>query len=144
MAKVTPAQYAEKWGRRLRGAGEDIRRGIERVDKAPGVAAAASQELMLQKVTEAVNSGLWAKRVASVSLDDWKKSALEKGVPRIPAGVEAATEKMEKIAEELLPAVDAAAAAANALPKGTLEDSIARSAMFMREMAKRAPRKRGL
>lgn len=144
MAKVTPEEYAEKWARRLRGATEDIRRGIDRVDEAPGVAAARNENAMLQNVTEAINSGLWAKRVKAVSLQDWKDAAINKGVGRIPAGVEAAQPKMAEIAVELLQAVDAAAAAANALPKVTLEDSIQRSATFIREMSKRAPKRRGL
>lgn len=144
MAKVTPQEFAEKWARRLRGATEDIRRGVERVDTAPGEQAAAQQEAMLQGITEAINSGLWASRVRGVSLQDWKNATLTKGLSRIPQGVEAAQPKMAAIAAELLPAVDAAAAAANALPKVTLEDSIQRMTTFVREMHRRAPRRRGL
>lgn len=144
MAKVTPEEFAEKWARRLRGATEDIRRGIERVDTAPGELAAAQQEAMLQNFIESVNSGLWASRVRSVSLQDWKKAAIDKGLARIPAGVEAAQPKMARIAAELLPAVDAAAAKARAMPKVTLEDSIARMTMFVREMHRTAPRRRGI
>lgn len=142
MAKVTPQEYAEKWSRRLRGATEDIRRGVNRVDVAPGELAANAQDAMLQNLTEAINSGLWASRVRAVSLADWKEATLTKGVARIPSGVEAATPKMAKMAQELLPAIDAAAEAANRLPKVTLEDSIARMTTFVREMHARAPRRR--
>lgn len=144
MAKVNPQEYAEKWARRLRGATEDIRRGVERVDTAPGELAAAQQDAMLQNFVESVNSGLWASRVRGVSLQDWKEATITKGIQRIGAGVEAAQPKMARIAAELLPAVDAAAAAARAMPKVTLEDSIARMTTFVREMHRRAPRRRGL
>lgn len=144
MAKVTPQEYAEKWARRLRGATEDIRRGVENVTEAPGEKAAASQDALLQNFVESVNSGLWASRVRSVSLQDWKAATLEKGIARIPQGVDAAQPKMARIAAELLPAVDAAAAAARALPKVTLEDSIQRMTTFVREMHRLAPRRRGI
>jgi len=144
MARVTPQEYAEKWARRLRGATEDIRRGVERVDTAPGELAAANQDALVQNFVESVNSGLWASRVRGVSLADWKAATIEKGIARIGQGVEAAQPKMARIAAELLPAVDAAAAAANALPKVTLEDSIQRMTTFVREMHRRAPRRRGL
>ena len=144
MAKVTAAEYADKWARRLRGATEDIRRGIERVDTAPGEKAAQSQDALVQNFMESVNSGLWANRVRSVSLADWKNAASNKGIARIGAGVEQAQPKMQRIANDLLPAVDAAAAKARALPKVTLEDSINRMTTFVREMARTAPRKRGL
>lgn len=144
MARVTPTEYAEKWARRLRGATEDIRRGVERVDTAPGELAAANQEALVQNFVESVNSGLWASRVRGVSLADWKEATITKGIARIGQGVESAQPKMARIAAELLPAVDAAAAAANAMPKVTLEDSIARMTTFVREMHRRAPRRRGL
>ena len=144
MARVTPQEYAEKWARRLRGATEDIRRGVERVDTAPGELAAAQQEALVQNFVESVNSGLWAARVRGVSLADWKSATIDKGIARIGQGVEAAQPKMARIAAELLPAVDAAAAAARALPKVTLEDSIQRMTVFVREMHRRAPRRRGI
>ncbi len=144
MAKVTPQEYAEKWARRLSGSTEDIRRGIAKVSVAPGELAAAQQDAMLTNVVASINSGLWANRVRSVSLGDWQKAATEKGIPRIAVGVTAAEPKMARIAGPLLQAVDESAAISNALPKGTLEDSINRMTTFVREMHARAPRRQGL
>ena len=136
MARVTPQEYAEKWGRRLKGSTEDIRRGINRVSEAPGVAAARQQDLMLAKVTESISSGRWADRVAAVPLDEWKKKTTEKGVGRIASGVDAAAATQVGMATELLANVDAAVAAVNRTPRGTLEDNITRMTTFVREMAK--------
>ncbi len=135
MAKVNAQEYAEKWARRMRGATEDVRRGVEKVTVAPGELAAQNEAALLQNFVESVNSGRWAARVRGVSLQDWQKATLDKGIARIGPGVEAAQPKMARIAAELLPAVDAAAAAANALPKVTLEDSIQRMTTFVRKMA---------
>jgi len=41
MAKVTPDEFVEKHARRLKGAVEDMRRGVEKVTSAPTAAAAA-------------------------------------------------------------------------------------------------------
>ncbi len=136
MARVTADEYAEKWGRRLKAAAPDITRGVERVSVAPGKAAAAAQDLMLQRLMESVQSGLWATRVAGVSLEDWKQAFLTKGVGRIASGVDAATPKQVAMAQKLLAAVDNAAAIVRAMPKGDIEQSIARVSTFMREMKK--------
>lgn len=134
MARVTPQEYAEKWNRRLKASTEDIRRGVQKVNQAPGIAAAQSAELMLNRLMEAIQSGLWAQQVSAVTLEEWKKSIMDKGIPRIASGVDAATPGQVQMAQRLLEAVDAAAARANALPKGTIEDSINRMNTFVREM----------
>lgn len=141
MAKVTAEEYAEKWSRRLKGSTEDIRRGVDKVTVAPGLAAAKSADKMLAKLTEAVQSGMWANQVAGVSLEDWKTAFNVKGIGRIAAGVDAATPSQVVMATKLLKAVDESAAIANALPKVTLEDSINRMTTFVREMNKRKLRK---
>lgn len=143
MARLNPSEYAEKWGRRLKGSTEDIRRGIQRVTEAPGVAAAAAQDLMKSKINEAIDNGTWASQVRSVTLQDWQGAATNKGLQRIGAGVDAAQPRQVAMAERLLAAVDASAAAARRLPKGTLEDSINRMTTFAREMNKRKLRAPG-
>lgn len=143
MARVSPTQYLDKWGRRLNAAGPDIQAGVQRVTTAPGQAAAAAQQLMLQNLTEAVNNGTWARQVSSVSLQDWQNSMINKGMARIGAGVTQAQKTKVGRITALLSAVDQAAAAANAQPKGGLEQSIQRAATFMRTMSQLAPRKTG-
>lgn len=134
MARVTPQEFAEKWKRRLSGSTEDIRRGVERVSTSPGEMAAANQDAMQRNLNESIDSGRWARRTAAVTLPDWKRATLDKGLPRVAAGAAAAETKMAAVGAELLPAVDAAAAQANALPKVTIEDSINRAGTFMRAM----------
>lgn len=143
MARVNATQWLDKWGRRLNAAGQDIQNGVQRVTTAPGIAAAQSQALMLQKLTESINNGTWAKQVSAVSLPDWQSAMINKAIPRIPQGVTAAQKTKTARITALLTAVDNAAAQANALPKGGLEQSIARATTFMRAMSQNAPRKTG-
>lgn len=139
MARVTGQQWAEKWGRRLKGSTQDIASGIARVSEAPGVAAAKQAGTMLTNLAARVQDGTWQKNVAGVSLQDWQKAATTKGVPRIAAGVDQAMPNAAAMADRLLSAVDQAVAIANQQPRGDLEANINRSATFQREMAKRAP-----
>lgn len=143
MARVTPQQWLDKWGRRLSAAGPDITNGIQRVQQAPGVAAAAAQDRMLAGVTAAVTSGVWARQVQKVSLQDWKDAMTNKAIPRLAQGISGAQKSKVANVTALLAAVDGAVAATNAVPRGNLEQNIQRATTFMREMAARAPKRAG-
>jgi hypothetical protein len=143
MASVTAQEYAEKWGRRLKGSSEDIRRGIARVSVAPGELAARQQQLMLDKLTQSILDGTWAAQVRGVSLEDWKTSATAKGLARIASGVDGAQGAQVQMAERLLQAVDAAVSEANRTPRGDLEANISRMTTFVRSMAGKKLRRPG-
>ena len=136
MARLTPEEYADKQARNLKNSLQDIRDGISRVTQAPGLAAVAQQDKMRTKVLESIDSGLWANKTRAVGLQEWQQAALTKGVDRIPAGIDAARDKQVQMAGRLLPIVDAAATKARAMPKVTLQDSIARMTSFVTDMAR--------
>lgn len=134
--KVTPEQYAEKQARNLKAATPDIRRGVERVTVSPTAKAAEAQDKMLARLTEAVQSGKWAAGLRRVSLEDWKSKMLDKGVPRIAAGIDAAYDKVVAFASELLPFQASLQGKIENMSDLTLEDNIERAAEWMRGMAK--------
>jgi len=143
MARVNGQGWLDKWKRRLDSAQTDITNGVNRVTTAPGQQAAAASQRMLQGVTDAVTSGVWGRRVASVSLQDWQNAMIKKGIPRMATGTaQAQATKASKI-DTLLSAVDTAAAAARALPKGGIEQSKARANAFMQTMYDNAPKRKG-
>jgi hypothetical protein len=141
MARVTPAEYAEKWGRRMKGATADIARGVGKVKEAPGIAAARQVDAMRANVNAAIDDGTWGAQVAAVTLPEWQKSMTEKGVGRVAAGVDQAMPNQTQMAERLLAAVDASVAVVDRLPSGTLEDSVNRASTFIREMSARKLRR---
>ena len=136
MAKLTAAEFQEKHNRRLKGATSDIRRGIERVTTSPTTLAAKKIEKMKAHLIEAFDSGKVKRNLEAVTLEDWKAKALNVGVDRISAGIDASAAKVTAFAEKLLPAVDAAQAKVKTMPDLTLEDSIGRMTTFVREMSK--------
>jgi len=136
MAKLTASEFAEKHNRRLKSAAPDIRTGIEKVTESPTKKAAQSIDKMRTKWLEKVDDGTIAKRLSAVTLEDWKSKALNVGIGRIAAGIDAAQGKVVAFAEKLLPAIDAAQAKVKSMPSLTLEDNINRMTTMVREMAK--------
>lgn len=135
MAKVTAAQYAEKWAKRTSGATQDYRDGVQRVTEAPGVKAAAKAERLLAELTRVVQEGIWQERVAAVPLSEWKNQAINKGAGRIASGVEGAKADMQHFGTELLQQIDTVLSEVNSMPDATLEDRINKSVTMQRRMA---------
>lgn len=143
MARMSAQEMQDKWSRRLKGAGQDISAGIDRVAQAPGQKAAAQQNAMLTNLQARVADGTWAKQVAGVSLEQWKNAAKSKGVGRIAAGVDASKDKTTNMFGKVLSAVDGAVQVVEQTPRGDLQTNINRAVTFMNEMAKRAPKRAG-
>ena len=136
MAKLSPAEFADKHAKRLKAASAEMRTGIERVTDSPTAKAAAKQDKMRAKLLESIDNGTWAARLKGVSLEDWKSKMLNVGVGRVASGIDAAHDKVVDFATQLLPAVDAAKRKIETMPDLTLEDSIARMSEYVREMGK--------
>ncbi len=136
MARLTAKEVQEKHGRRLKGAIEDMRSGIERVTVSPTAQAAAKQEKMKARINAAIDNGKWAAGLRAVSLEEWKDKITTKGLPRVAAGIDAAAGKVEKFYGQLLPHIDKVKVDVQKLPDLTLEDSINRMSTFVRGMAR--------
>lgn len=136
MPKITPEEFVEKYSRRMKGAVEDIRRGLEKVNVAPTELAAKKKDKMKTRLMEALESGIWEQRLKKVTLEQWKAKAIEKGVGRIASGVDSAVDKVKEFAGQLLAYQESLKAKIDAMPDLTLEDRINRMTTWVREMAK--------
>lgn len=140
--KIDAAAAAEKWQRRTAGSVQDIQTGVQNTDKNPMALAAAAQDRMKARLLAAIDSGKWKAGLLSVSTQQWKDAMIQKGIPRISAGVQQAQPKMATFFGELFPFQDALVTKVDAMPNTSLEDSINRMTTFVRGMAgfKRAKR----
>jgi len=136
MAKLSPEEFQEKHARRLKGAVEDMRAGIERVTEAPTLKAAAKKEKMKQNLVASIDSGKWEAGLKRVTLDDWKTKMIDKGLGRVAAGIDGAKQKVIDFASELLPFQDKIKDELAKMPDLTLEDSISRMTHQVRSMSK--------
>lgn len=91
MAKDVNATV-QKQIRRLQGATEEIRAGVEGVQIAPGKLAAENSDRYLSGIQKNVDK--WKANVASVSLPSWKEAIINKGIPRIAEGIAQSADKL--------------------------------------------------
>lgn len=135
MAMMSPAEFREKHARRLKEATTDMQAGVNRVTDNPMEKAAAKADKMKANLVKAIDDGKWQRGLRKVSLDDWKKGMIEKGIPRIAQGIDGAAAKVEDFASQLLPHIDKGKAAIANMPDVTLEQNIARMTNFVRHMS---------
>jgi len=134
--KMTGEEYAAKQAARLKASLEDMRTGVERVEQAPGKAAAANVKKWVAKLSEKAVQDKWAANTGAVTLEQWKADMLGKGIDRVPAGIDAAHDKVVSFGDKLLAYQNSQLATIDAMPDITLEDSIAKSTAWIRTMAK--------
>ena len=134
---ITASDISKKWNTRMKQSIPDIQRGINAITEHPGVKAAAAQDKMLANLTQSVQSGRWAKAVSAGSLSDWKTKTSQKVAERLSGGVDAAMGKRNAFDNWLVSTLNEVLPAVANMPNLTFEDSIARSAAYMRAMHER-------
>ena len=132
MTNQTADQIANNWSTRLGASTEKMKNGISAVKTAPGQAAARQKSVWAQNVANSQDK--WASRVASVSLNDWQGAMINKGLPRVASGAQAAQGKMANFMTKLLPFEQSLVS--NLPARGTLEQNIQRAESVMRGMSK--------
>lgn len=135
MATKDPKALAEKFVRRTQAASQDMVNGVNSVTVNPAQKAIAKEDKLKNNWNEAINSGKWRRGMGTVTLESWKQSMIQKGAPRVAAGVQAAQGKMEQFFSELLPYQEQGLAKLASMPDMTIEDSINKAVAWMRHMA---------
>lgn len=136
MPRMTPEEVTQKQANRLKGATEDIRKGIERVTVSPTSQAAGKIAKMRANLLAKIDDGTVEKQLRKVSLEEWKQRAATTGVNRISEGIDNAHNKQVEFYSKLLPAQDAIKQKISQMPDITLEDNINRMTTFIRDMSK--------
>lgn len=136
MPTKTPSEVASKWSRNLSNSTADITAGVQRVTVAPGTEAVKKQAKLKQNFNAAIDSGKWARATSAVTLQSWQQSTIEKGIPRVSQGAQAAIPKMEAFMTQLLPFQETLSNQVKAMPDLTLQDNINRMVTFITGMSK--------
>lgn len=134
--KVTPEEYVELHSQRLKASLDRIRKGVDKVTVAPGQKAAQKADKWHAKISAAETKEIWRKNTAAVPLEEWKTALRDKGVSRIPEGLDASVPKRLAFAQKLLAYESGLSDKIQAMPDITLEDSVNRAATWIREMAR--------
>lgn len=134
MKRSTPAKSARKWAQNLAGSIEDIRAGIMAMDTSPGVKAAARKQAYLDGVQRSAQR--WADKLNNMSLQTWQQKVIEKGLPVIAERARIAIPKMAAHLTQWRAFMDSIESQLKGMPRGTLEQNIARSNFVIREARK--------
>jgi hypothetical protein len=127
MAAKDPAAVAAKWAQNLSAATTSITAGVNAVTTAPGQLAAAQSAVWLARLQ--ASQAKWERGVSAVTLAEWKNAMLNKGIPRIATGAQAAIPVMQRFMTAWLPYE---AAGVNSLPpRGTVQQNIQRAVAMM-------------
>lgn len=125
-------QITEKWAQRTSGATQQVVEGVARVTEAPGQKAARQKQVYLANVQAKADK--WERNVANVTLQEWQQ-ATTAGAQRISAGVQAKKGKMEGFLREFIPHIESVQQRVNAMPRGNLDQNLARMLENARGMA---------
>lgn len=102
MAIPSAQTAADRWAAAAGQAGTRYAEGVQNTDIDVVGRAIASQNALLTGFADAVNSGLWARRLGAVGTQGWKQAVAAKGAANYSTGVNAAKAKFtQKIAQVL-------------------------------------------
>lgn len=135
MSTLSPQEIADKWKRNLTAAVPSYKAGVMAVTQSPMAKAAARQDAYVEGVRKAAESGKWAAGLLSRTLEDWKQRTAGAGAERIMRGAADAVPAVVQFQTQLAPVTARIKAMVDAMPKGSIEDSIARSTAAIRAMS---------
>lgn len=107
-------------------AGTKYKQGIMGVKQAPTELAAAKVNEYLAGVQRAVSDGSYVRGLQRVGLAEWQAAAINKGAANISTGVNNAKDKMRRNLAKLLPLTEQIKQTVRQMPKGNLEEGLAR------------------
>lgn len=132
---LSPNVAAQKWANRMASAGEAMKNGVQNVQTAPTEQAAQAKDRWMAGLQRAATEGKFEAGLRRVSLEDWKRSMIDKGVANMQNGARTAIPKVQAFLTEFLPFAESVSQEVASMPKGTIEDSINRSAAAIRKLA---------
>lgn len=132
---LSAAAVAKQWADRMQAAGQKMTDGVNNVTTSPTELAAQAKDRWIQGVTKAAADGKFEDGLRSVTLSDWKEAMIKKGVPNMQTGARAGQAKMERFLRDFLPFAEGVSQEIASMPKGTLQDSIARATAAITKLA---------
>jgi hypothetical protein len=100
MPNFDPNAAAANWATAMQQASAKATAGAQRVQESPGARAAAQAQKWLNRVNESAQK--WQRKVGAVTLQEWRDAYINKGVPRIASGAQAALPAYQQALTPLL------------------------------------------
>ena len=103
--------------------------GVQSTTKDPTQLAIAAQNKLLTGFNDAVQSGRWARNLASVGAGGWKQATVAKA-NNYSTGIAASGQKFQAAMSTWLPIIQSASQQVQSMPNNSLADSLARMNAF--------------
>lgn len=132
MAQKTAEQIAEKYGRRVAGAGADYAAGVQAPSRPWAQATIASEPRWKAGITEAISKKSFTRGVQKAGDAKWQERASTIGASRYTAAAPEAASAYAAVAGQIMQAGNAARQAAQAMPNATLEQRLQRAVAAMK------------
>jgi hypothetical protein len=129
MAMLTAQQISQKWLTNFESATTAMTQGVQAVNQAPGAKAAAAAQLWITRLQQAQTK--WANRVAAVTLAEWQQAMITLGIPRAQQGAQQKQGNYTNFITAYLQFLQTAVPTVQAMPKGTLQQGIARASAMI-------------
>lgn len=132
---LNPQTSAQKWVQNLSNATQTITAGVNGVQNAPTAAAAAAVQKWVNAITSAKTQNEYVKNLQKVSLQQWQQAMVQKGIPRIGQGAQAAQQKFQGFLTALFQYENAGLPNIRNMPSNTLQDRINRMTAWVQYMS---------
>jgi len=127
----TPQNVANRWAANLANATQKITNSVNALTVSPTSLAANAAQTWLARLNDPATLTKFQNSLNRVTLNQWQTSMVQKGIPRISSGAQAAIQtKMIPFLTQWLPYEQAGQQQVKTMPKATLQDRINR-AVFM-------------
>lgn len=132
MAKPV-ATWGQNWQNSAGTAQANYAEGVQQTTVDVVGNAIAAQGAMVANFTQSVGNGTWARNLSAVGTTGWKAATLAKA-PNYAQGFQAGAQKYSQAMQTWGPRILSIAAAAKAMPGGTIDNRIARSVYLQRQL----------
>lgn len=135
MKNTNPDQVVQAWAQRGAAAADAVKAGVNAVTENPAAKAAAQVDVWANNVMKAKQK--FVDSLNRVSLADWKRAMLSKGIDNMSAGYSSQVNQAKFLAfmRVFLPYVRNEAARIRMMPKGDLQKGIDRAVAMIKANA---------
>ena len=124
---ATAEDTYNEYRKRMGASTEKMKRGVETTNKSQSANAIAAQDRMVQNYNAAISQGKYKEGLEKAGDAKWKRNYIEKGLPNVVRGIDANEAEVRKAMAKVAETGNMVKDRISQMPKGTLEDSVARS-----------------
>jgi hypothetical protein len=126
---------AKEWAQGLRNSRSKIERKVSELTESPTERAAKNSDVWFQKISSDETKKKFESGLRNVSLDEWRRKFLDKGLANMAKGADDAQAKMADFLSKLLPYTEQVKKEVADMKVLTIDDAVAKVEKVIRKMS---------